>query len=186
MRIFAEEIDSRSFVPESIKLMEKALYFGLVMAPQSFYDLKTHEAWKSSADAGNYNYGYLGKALGLDKETLLNAAGLAQMATDELKDGRDYPFMANLATGVWEQDYSQFDNIPEDPEQIEAGADAYESGCKPETGSSSSNTSSGSGSGGGGESGWSPYSRLFIGGFRCIGNCDTPVGVVTIRDIDLQ
>jgi len=185
MRIFAEEIDSQPFVPESIKLMQKGLYFGLVMAPQSFYDLKTNEAWKSSADAGNYNYGYLGKAIGLDKKTLMNAAGLAQMATDELSKGGNYPFMDNLATGIWEQDYSQFDNIPEDPDQIEAGADAYESGCNPDT-DSNSNTNAGSGSGGGGVSGWSPYSRLFIGGSRCIGNCDIPVGTVTITDLELE
>lgn len=56
-----------------------------------------------------------------------------------------------------DQDDSQFDNIPEDSDQIEAGADAYESGCKPNT-NSNSNSVTGSGS----------------------------VGVVTIRDIELE
>lgn len=96
------------------------------------------------------------------------------MATDELGNGSSYSFMGNLATGIWEQDYSQFDNLPEDPEQIEAGADAYDSGCNPDA-ESNSDYNLGSGHGGGNVSGWSSYNRVFIGAFRCFGYCDTPV-----------
>lgn len=181
MRIFSQEIDSQPFLPDSVKNMQKALYFGIVMAPRSFYDLKTNENWLSTADAGNYNYGYLGAAIGFDKETLIEMSGLLQMAGDELDAGRDYPLMTNLAKAIRDDDFSQFDNYPEDPDEINSGYDAEKSGCTPNT--NSSNNQTGSGTGGGGSSGWSPVSRIFLGASGCIGNCSVPIGTVKITDL---
>src|SRR5690554_4501519 len=79
--------DSQPFVPNVVKDMQKALYFALTMAPHSFYDLKTNENWLSSAEAGNYNYGYLGAAIGLEKETLIQMSGLVQLAFDKINQG---------------------------------------------------------------------------------------------------
>lgn len=182
MRIFAEEIDSKSFVPDFVKDMQKALYFGLVMAPTSFYDLKYNENWLSSDDAGNYNYGYLGAAIGIDKTTLIQMSGLAQIAQNKINQGSDYPFMKNLAKGLKDRDFSQFDNIPEDPNEINSGYDAKTSGCSHNI--NSNNNQNGSGSGGGGSSGWSPSLRIFLGPSGCVGNCDAPVTKVTITDLD--
>lgn len=182
MRIFVEEIDSQPFVPNVVKDMQKALYFALTMAPHSFYDLKTNENWLSSAEAGNYNYGYLGAAIGLEKETLIQMSGLVQLAFDKINQGEDYPLMKNLGKAIRDRDFSQFDNVPEDPDDIEAGYEAYASGCTPNT--NSSNNLNGSGTGGGGSSGWHPSLRSFIGPSRCIGNCSVPIGRVIITDLE--
>jgi hypothetical protein len=183
MRIFAQEIDSQALVPSSVKTMQKALYFSLVMAPRSFYDLKTNVNWLSTADAGNYNYGFLGSAIGFEKETLIQMSGLIQLVSDEFgASNQDYPFLENMAQAIFDNDFSQFDNYPEDPREIVAGYDAEKSGCSPNT-RSINNNRNGSGTGGYGNSGWSPFSRIFIGASGCIGNCSTPIGKVDVTDL---
>lgn len=149
-------------------------FFSLVMFPNSIYDFKSNEPstifFTGTQDAGNYNYGYLGSALGIPESHLLQASGLIQFLQNPFK----YDFQEVLSS-VINKNFIPLDNS-DDPETIQNGIDAYFSGCESITNSSLTNvgTSIYNGSG--------FFGRSF-GGTRCIGKCEIPTGRVTITDL---
>lgn len=179
-KIYLEEIANTlesSTLTFPVKEVLRANVFVSFVRPKGALDFKSPEAYFSGSEKfGNYNYGYLGRAIGYETETLLRAGAAMQAYQNVSKYPQLYKLeLARLVIALTAKVPGTGDN-PGDSEQIQRGADAYDSGCDP---TQFTHTQPISGGSGGANSGWNGF-RVFLGLSGCIGKC---YGKVTITDL---
>lgn len=144
--------------------VQKTAIFAALMMPFGLYDFKrTYNPYytKKGADAGNYNYGYIGAELGFSDDLLRNMSGVIQLIKNNNAS------LDDLFEAVKNNDFTEFDN-PGDQVEVNRGISASKSGCMP----SHSNYNGGSAGSNGSFTGWSGISRALFGVDLCLG-CPT-------------